>query len=75
MAADADPIVILGSGLAGWTTARELRKLDPAVPVMLVTADNGDFYAKPSLSNAFAQGKRPDQLVARGLQKWPSRSE
>ncbi len=59
-----DPIIVLGSGLAGWTTVRELRKLDPAQPVMVITADAGDFYAKPSLSNALAQGKRPEQLVS-----------
>jgi rubredoxin-NAD+ reductase len=32
--------------------------------VFLVTADSGDFYAKPSLSNAFAQGRLPAQLVS-----------
>lgn len=63
MHAQPAPIVVLGSGLAGWTTVRELRRIDPAVPLLLVTADAGDFYAKPSLSNAFAQGKRPEQLV------------
>jgi rubredoxin-NAD+ reductase len=63
MSATVDPIVVLGSGLAGWTTVRELRKLEPAAPVTVITADSGDFYAKPSLSNAFAQGKRPEQLV------------
>jgi rubredoxin-NAD+ reductase len=63
MAQGIDPIVVLGSGLAGWTTVRELRKLDATVPVTVITADAGDFYAKPSLSNAFAQGKRPEQLV------------
>lgn len=57
------PIVIVGSGLAGWTAVRELRKLDKAVPVTLVTADSGDFYSKPMLSNALAQGKTPGQLV------------
>ena len=56
-------IVIVGSGLAGWTAVRELRKLDRAVRVTLVTADSGDFYSKPMLSNALAQGKTPDQLV------------
>jgi rubredoxin-NAD+ reductase len=35
--------------LAGWTTVREFRKLDPATPVVVITADNGDFYAKPTL--------------------------
>lgn len=58
-----NPIIIIGAGLAGWTTARELRKLDTTTPVMMITADSGDFYAKPSLSNAFAQKRGPDQLV------------
>jgi NADPH-dependent 2,4-dienoyl-CoA reductase/sulfur reductase-like enzyme len=58
------PLIIVGAGLAGWTTAREFRKLDADTPVLLVTADSGDFYAKPSLSNAFAQGRTPAQLVS-----------
>ncbi len=58
------PVVIVGAGLAGWTAAREFRKLDAQTPIVLVTADSGDFYAKPSLSNAFAQAKLPAQLVS-----------
>ena len=58
-----NPIIIIGAGLAGWTTVREFRKLDAATPVLMVTADSGDFYAKPTLSNAFAQKKAPEQLV------------
>ena len=58
------PLMIVGAGLAGWTTAREFRRLDSSTPITLVTADSGDFYAKPSLSNAFAQGKLPAQLVS-----------
>jgi rubredoxin-NAD+ reductase len=58
------PLIIIGAGLAGWTTAREFRKLDTTTPVTLITADNGDFYAKPSLSNAFNQGRAPAQLVS-----------
>lgn len=57
------PVVVVGAGLAGWTVVRELRKLDAATPITVVTADSGDFYAKPSLSNAFAQKKAPAQLV------------
>lgn len=53
----------MGAGLAGWTTVREFRKLDAETPVVLVTADSGDFYAKPTLSNAFAQNRTPAQLV------------
>lgn len=58
------PIVVIGAGLAGWTTVREFRKLDTTTPVVLVTADQGDFYAKPSLSNAFAQKRLPEQLIS-----------
>jgi rubredoxin-NAD+ reductase len=56
-------IVIVGAGLAGYTLARELRKLDRESPITIVARDGGDFYAKPSLSNALAQGKAPEQLV------------
>jgi rubredoxin-NAD+ reductase len=57
------PIIIVGAGLAGYTVARELRKLDKLTPLVIVTADDGDFYSKPMLSNAFAQGKSSEQLV------------
>lgn len=62
-------IVIVGAGLAGWTTAREFRKLDPDTSVLLVSADRGDFYAKPTLSNAFAQARTPAQLVTTPMEK------
>ena len=58
------PLVVIGAGLAGWTTVREFRKLDTTTPVVVVTQDSGDFYAKPSLSNAFAQKRSPEQLVS-----------
>lgn len=57
------PLLIIGAGLAGWQTVREFRKLDTATPITLVTADAGDFYAKPTLSNAFGQKRGPAQLV------------
>jgi rubredoxin-NAD+ reductase len=62
--APSEPILIIGAGLAGWTTVREFRKLDTTTPVVLVTADSGDFYAKPTLSNAYAQKRTPAQLVS-----------
>lgn len=58
-----EPIIIIGAGLAGWSTARELRKLDANVPLSLISADSADFYAKPSLSNALAQRRAPAQLI------------
>jgi len=57
------PITIIGTGLAGYTVARELRKLDKDCPLRLITADDGHFYSKPMLSNAFTQKKTPQMLV------------
>ncbi|MCR2746582.1 NAD(P)/FAD-dependent oxidoreductase [Limnobacter parvus] len=54
---------IIGSGVAAWTLVRELRKADPESQIRLITADNGDFYSKPMLSNALASGKTPESLV------------
>ena len=62
-APQAAALVIIGAGLAGWTMAREFRKLDTTTPIVLVTADSGDFYAKPTLSNACAQKRSAEQLV------------
>lgn len=56
-------IVIIGAGMAGYALAREIRKIDTNIPVVIVTADNGAVYSKPMLSNALAQGKAPDTLV------------
>jgi rubredoxin-NAD+ reductase len=58
-----DNIVVMGSGLAGYTLIRELRKLDRQTPVVLVTRDSGDYYSKPMLSNALAQRKDAASLV------------
>jgi len=57
------PIVIIGSGLAGYGTARELRKLDRDVPIAILTADGGEFYSKPTLSNALALRKSPPAIA------------
>jgi rubredoxin---NAD+ reductase len=57
------PIVIIGSGLAGYTVLREFRKRDQATPVTLICSDDGHFYSKPNLSNALAAGKSAEQLV------------
>lgn len=57
------PIVIVGSGLAGYNVAREVRKLDRQVAILLVTEERGDFYYKPGLSTALAQKKTPEMLV------------
>lgn len=63
------PIVIIGSGLAGYTLAREIRKRDRDASIRIITAGNGAFYSKPNLSNALAMGKTPDQLASASAEK------
>jgi rubredoxin-NAD+ reductase len=61
---DAQPgVVIVGSGLGGYSLARELRKADAEKPITVITADGGESYSKPMLSAAFAQNKTPSTLV------------
>ena len=64
-----DPIVILGSGLAGYTLAREFRKLDAISPLTIITRDDGSVYSKPMLSNAYAAAKTPLQLATATAEK------
>lgn len=57
------PVVIVGTGLAGYNLAREFRKLDSETPLLLISADDGRSYSKPMLSTGFAKDKAADQLV------------
>jgi rubredoxin-NAD+ reductase len=63
------PIVIIGSGLAGYTVLREFRKRDQSTPVTLISSDDGHFYSKPNLSNALAAGKSAVQLISAPVEK------
>ncbi|WP_145184389.1 NAD(P)/FAD-dependent oxidoreductase [Pseudomonas sp. URMO17WK12:I11] len=56
------PVVIIGTGLAGYNLAREFRKLDGVTPLLLITADDGRSYSKPMLSTGFAKQKDADGL-------------
>jgi len=55
-------LVIVGSGLAGYTLARELHA-QGAGPLTLITADGGEAYTKPMLSNAFARHHATEDMV------------
>ena len=55
-------IIIIGSGLAGYTLAREFRKLDQQTPIQIFTADNGTYYSKPQLSSALSHQKTAQAL-------------
>jgi len=58
-----EPVVIVGTGLAGYNLAKEFRKLDGDSPLLLITSDDGRSYSKPMLSTGFAKGKDADGLV------------
>nr|WP_298164888.1 FAD-dependent oxidoreductase [uncultured Pseudomonas sp.] len=51
------PIVIIGSGYAGYGLAQALRKADPKVEIRVLTQESGHLYSKPALSIGLAQGK------------------
>ena len=58
-----DPVIIIGTGVAAYTLAREFRKLDAESPLVLISEDDGRSYPKPMLSNALTKGKTADQIA------------
>ncbi|WP_241893465.1 FAD-dependent oxidoreductase [Magnetofaba australis] len=63
------PIVILGTGLAGYGVAKELRKKGASAPLILITQDDGRFYSKPMLSGALGKGQDADALASASAEK------
>lgn len=63
------PVVIVGSGLAGWNTAREFRRHDKETPLVVVSRDGAGFYSKPMLSNALAANKSAQALLMKPADK------
>ncbi|WP_160153388.1 FAD-dependent oxidoreductase [Microbulbifer sp. ALW1] len=57
------PIVIIGTGLAGYNLAREFRKQDTQTPLIMISADDGAYYSKPQLSTAFQKQRTPQDLM------------
>ncbi|MCQ4143158.1 FAD-dependent oxidoreductase [Vogesella sp. AC12] len=57
------PLVIIGSGHAGYTLARAFRQLDTSTPVIILTQDGGEQYPKPQLSHGFGRQMAAEQLV------------
>lgn len=57
------PLVIIGTGISGYTVAREWRNLNKTQPLVLITQESGGFYSKPLLSNAISQQKSAAQLT------------
>jgi rubredoxin-NAD+ reductase len=57
------PVIVIGTGLAGYNLVKELRKHDAEVPVLMITADDGRNYSKPMLSTGFTKGKSAGDLA------------
>ncbi|VVP92512.1 Nitric oxide reductase FlRd-NAD(+) reductase [Pseudomonas fluorescens] len=56
------PIVIIGSGYAGYGLAQALRKADAKVEIRVLTQESGHLYSKPALSIGLSQGKSAEAL-------------
>lgn len=56
------PVIIVGGGMAGFSVAREL-KARGAGPVLMLSADEGQFYAKPLLSHTLSREKPASTLL------------
>lgn len=56
------PIVIIGSGHAGYGLAQALRKADAQVEIRVVTAESGHLYSKPALSVGVAQSRTAEAM-------------
>ncbi len=65
----ADAVVIIGSGLAGYMTAKEFRKRDEKTPLIIITEQDGRFYSKPQLSAGFSHKKTADDLAMNSAEK------
>lgn len=57
------PLVILGTGLAGYGFAREFRKQDKDTPILLISSDDGRYYNKPLISTGFTKGTSAEDLA------------
>lgn len=57
------PVVILGTGLAGYGLAKEFRKHDSDTPLILITSDDGRSYSKPMLSTGYTKNMETDDLA------------
>jgi len=62
-------LVIIGTGIAGYTLAREFRRRDQETELLLITRDDGNSYSKPMLSNALSKNKHADELVMANPEK------
>jgi 3-phenylpropionate/trans-cinnamate dioxygenase ferredoxin reductase subunit len=58
-----ESVLIVGAGLAGWRTAKELRKLGFVGPLTLIGDEDSLPYDRPPLSKQVLTGERPIEAV------------
>ena len=59
--------VIIGSGVAGVGLALELKKLNPASNVVIVTHEGGGYYSRPLLSHGFAKADIEQRIILKSF--------
>lgn len=57
------PLIVIGTGLAGYNLVKEFRKLDADRNVIMLTSDDGRQYSKPMLSTGFSKQKDDNGLT------------
>lgn len=57
------PIVVVGSGLAAYSLANAIKKINADTAITLITRDGGENYSKPMISTGFTKNFEPDQLA------------
>jgi rubredoxin-NAD+ reductase len=57
------PLIVIGTGLAGYNLVKEFRKLDADRDVIMLTFDDGRQYSKPMLSTGFSKQKDDNGLT------------
>ena len=58
-----DPIIVIGTGLAGYNFGKEFRRLNPDAPLLFISSDDGRSYSKPMLSTGFTKSTTADELA------------
>lgn len=57
------PIIVIGSGVAGYTFVEEFRRHNTETPIIMITRDDGAMYSKPGLSTIFQLKRAPEAWV------------
>lgn len=62
-------IIIIGTGLAGYTLAKHYRTINKTSTIVMISFDDGCYYSKPMLSTGFAKNKSAEQLAMKSAEQ------